>query len=336
MNKVEQPAHACAIKSGLVLTIPPKEKTNMASAAETPRTRQADVLKMMETLSNWGRWGKDDQLGALNLITPQKRKEAAALVKEGVSISLARNVVKVRVGPSAPFEHRMVQTGLTPGSEYSGDVFSVQFHGFTHTHVDALCHIFHQGRMYNGYSQQEVTEKGAGQLSIIAMKDGILTRGVLMDFPHLFGVNYLKGDRAIYPEDIEAWQKKTGVAVGSGDAVIIRTGRWARWAAEGEWDIEQGSAGVHVSCMPWFREKDVAILGSDLAMDVMPSRVEGVAMPVHLVTIAAMGVTILDVCDLEPISKAAASRNRWDFLLTMAPLAVEGGTGSPINAIATF
>ena len=190
--------------------------------------------------------------------------------------------------------------------------------------------------MFNGYSQKEVTEKGAGQLSVLAMKDGIFTRGVLMDFPRLFDVKYLKGDRAIYPEDIEAWQKKTGVAVGSGDAVIIRTGRWARWEAEGDWDIEKGSAGVHVSSMTWFRERDVALLGSDLAMDVMPSRVDGVFLPVHLVAIAAMGVPILDVCDLEPVSKAAAERNRWDFLLTIAPLAVEGGTGSPVNAIATF
>ena len=308
----------------------------MPSFTETPRTSKDDVLKMMQTLSNWGRWGKDDQLGALNLITPEKRKEAAALVKEGLSISLARNAVKVRVGPSAPFEHRMVQTGLTPGSESSGDVYSVQFHGFTHTHLDALCHVFHQGRMYNGYSQEEVTELGATKLSVIAMKDGIFTRGVLMDFPHLFGVKFLEGARPIYPEDIEAWQKKTGVPVESGDAVMIRTGRWARWEAEGEWDVENDSAGVHISCMPWFREKDVALLGSDLALDVLPSRVEGIRMPVHLVTIVAMGVPILDVCDLEPLSAAAASRNRWDFLLTMAPLAVEGGTGSPINATATF
>ena len=308
----------------------------MAPASEVARTSKDDVLKMMQTLSNWGRWGKDDQLGALNLITPEKRKQAAALVREGVSISLAHNAVKERVGPSAPFEHRMVQTGVTAGSEWSGDVFSVQYHGFTHTHVDALCHIFHQGQMYNGFSQREVTEKGAAKLSVLAMKHGILTRGVLMDFPRLLGVNYLKGDRPIYPEDLEAWQKQTGVAVGSGDAAIIRTGRWARWQAEGEWDVERDSSGLHVSCMPWFRERDVAVVGSDLAMDVMPSRVEGIAMPVHLVTVVAMGVLILDVCDLEPISEAAAERNRWDFLLTMAPLAVEGGTGSPINAIATF
>jgi len=291
---------------------------------------------MMQTLSNWGRWGKDDQLGALNLITPKKRKEAAALVKEGVSISLARNAVKVKVGSSAPFEHRMTNTGLTPGSDFCGDIYSVQYHGYSHSHVDALCHIFYEGHMYNGYSQKEVTEQGAGKLSVIAMKNGILTRGVLMDFPEFFGVHYLKGDRPIYPEDLDAWEKKTRVVVGSGDAAIIRTGRWARWAAEGEWDIEKDSAGLHVSCMAWFKKKDVAMVGSDLAMDVMPSRVDGVTMPVHIVTIVAMGVPILDVCDLEPLSQAAAHRNRWDFLLTMAPLAVEGGTGSPLNAIATF
>jgi kynurenine formamidase len=308
----------------------------MAIASEAHRLTKGDVLKMMQTLSNWGRWGKEDQLGALNLITPQRRKEAATLVREGVSISLARDAVKTRVGPSAPFEHRMVKTGLTPGADSAGDVYSVEFHGFTHTHIDALCHLFHEGRMFNGFSQQEVTDKGAGKLSVLAMKDGIFTRGVLMDFPHLWGEKYLKADRAIYPEDIEEWQKKTGVSVNPGDAVIVRTGRWARWEAEGEWEIEKGSAGLHASCMPWFREMDVALVGSDLAMDVMPSRVERVFLPVHLVTIVAMGVPILDACDLEPISRAAAERKRWDFLLTIAPLAVEGGTGSPVNAVATF
>src|SRR5579862_9670530 len=134
---------------------------HMASNPEFHKTTKEDVLKMMQTLSNWGRWGKDDQLGALNLITAEKRKEAAALVKEGLSMSLARNAVKVQVEPSAPFEHRMLQTGMAPESDFSGDLYSVQFHGFTHTHIDALCHIFHQGQMYNGFSQKEVTEQGA-------------------------------------------------------------------------------------------------------------------------------------------------------------------------------
>jgi kynurenine formamidase len=190
--------------------------------------------------------------------------------------------------------------------------------------------------MYNGFSQREVTDKGAAKLSVITMKNGIFTRGVLMDFPRLFGVNYLKGARAIYPEDLEAWERKTGVKVESGDAVFIRTGRWARWQAEGEWDVEQDSAGLHVSCMPWFKSRDVALLGSDLALDVMPSRVEGIRLPVHLVTLVGMGVPILDNCDLEALGEATAARNRWDFLLTLAPLAVDGGTGTPINPTATF
>jgi hypothetical protein len=179
------------------------------NAAEKARTSKADVEEMMQALSNWGRWGKDDELGALNLVTPEKRKSAAALVREGLSISLARNVIKRRVGVSAPFEHRMLETGLTPASQGSADVYSVQFHSYTHTHLDALCHVFHMGKMYNGIPQSEVTEKGAAKLSVIAIKNGIFTRGVVMDFPRLFGVKYLKHARAIYPEDIEAWQRKT-------------------------------------------------------------------------------------------------------------------------------
>ncbi len=308
----------------------------MAGSSERPKLSKLDVEQMVQALSNWGRWGKDDQLGTLNLITPEKRRGAAGLVKEGVSIALARNVTKVRVGVSAPFEHRMIQNGLAPNAESATDVYSTQYHGYTQTHLDALCHVFYEGQMYNGFSQRDVTEQGAAELSVINMKDGIFTRGVLMDFPWLFGVDYLKGAHAIYPEDLDAWEQKAGLEIGSGDAAFIRTGRWARWQAEGEWDVQRGSAGLHVSCMPWFKSRDVAVFGSDLALDVMPSGVEGVRLPVHLLAIVAMGAPILDNCDLEPLSKAARARNRWEFLLTLAPLAVEGGTGAPINPTATF
>jgi kynurenine formamidase len=303
------------------------------------RLTKQDVDEMVESLSNWGRWGKEDQLGTLNLITPAKRKEAAALVQEGVSVSLAHNVLKQRAFDSPPFEHRMVETGLMPGKQSSSDVYSVQYHGFTVTHMDALCHVFYGGKMYNGFSKEEVTDKGAGRLSVINAKNGILTRGVLLDFPRLLGVKYLKGSRAIYPQDLDAWERKAGVKVGSGDAVFVRTGRWARYEAEGEWDALKDSAGLDVSCMAWLKKRDVAVLGSDLASDVMPSGIEdgGPAfLPVHLVAIVAMGLPILDNCDLETVSEAAAARERWTFLLTVAPLAVEGGTGSPVNPVATF
>jgi kynurenine formamidase len=308
----------------------------MSFASEGAKLSKADVEKMMQSLSNWGRWGKDDQLGSLNLITPQKRAAAAILVKEGISISLARNAITEKVGVSEPFEHRMVETGLMPGAGSSADIYSVQFHGYTHTHLDALCHFFYKGQMYNGFSQREVTDKGAAKLSVINIKDGVFTRGVLMDFPRLLGVKYLEGSRAIFPADLDVWEKKTGVKIEVGDAVLIRTGRWARWQAQGHWDFEQNSAGLHASSMPWFRQRDIALLGSDLALDVMPSGVDGVRFPIHLITIVALGIPILDNCDLEALGEAAAARNRWDFLLTLAPLAVERGTGAPINPTATL
>lgn len=326
------------VRNGAILTLATflLQKAPSTSAADTQKLTSPDIEKMLSSLSNWGRWGKRDELGALNLVTSQKRKAAANEVVEGISVSLAHDVIKVKLGVSEPFELRMVATGQTPGADSATDVFSVQYHGYTQTHLDALAHVFHNGQMYNGISQHEVTNSGAARLSVIQLKSGIFTRGVLMDFPALFGVHYLGGRRAIYPADLDAWEKKSGVRIASGDAIFIRTGRWARWQTQGMWDIENGSAGLDASCMPWFKERDVAVMGSDLALDVMPSGVEGVRLPVHLIAIFAMGVPILDNCDLEALSQELGARHRSTFLLTLAPLAVEGGTGSPVNPIATF
>ncbi len=298
---------------------------------------KADIDRMMTELSNWGRWGKEDQLGAINLITPAKRKQAAALVKEGVSVSLAHDVEKERAADNSnPFQHTMTLTGANPASQFSLDAYSVNYHGYAHTHLDALCHVFYQGKMYNGFSQEEVTQKGAGRLSIINLKQGVFTRGILIDVARLKSVPYLEPETPIYAEDLEAWEKKAGVKVSSGDVIFIRTGRWARRAAVGPWDVSRHSAGLHASCARWLKERGVAILGSDAASDVVPSRVEGVSLPIHQLVLVALGIHIFDNCDLEAISEAAAKRNRWEFLLTAAPLAVPGGTGSPLNPIATF
>lgn len=301
------------------------------------RMTKADIDRWMTQLSNWGRWGKDDQLGALNLITPAKRKEAAALVKEGVTVSLARDTnPMVEEDNPNPFQHTMNATGADAAGQWGVDTLSVLFHGYQHTHMDALCHIFYQGKMYNGFSQQEVTARGAQKLAITNLKQGIFTRGVLMDMAALKGVPYLDGNVTIYPADLDAWEKKAGLKVGSGDAVFINTGRWARRAAKGPWDAEKGTAGLHASCARWLKDRDIAILGSDAASDVLPSGIEGVSHPVHLLTLNAMGVHIFDNCDLGPLAAATAQRKRWTFLLTAAPLPITGGTGSPLNPIATF
>jgi kynurenine formamidase len=196
--------------------------------------------------------------------------------------------------------------------------------------------MFWQGKMYNGFSQEEVTQKGASRLGIHNLKQGIVTRGVLIDIPHLKGVPYLEPGAAIYPEDLDAWEKKTGIKIMAGDVIFVRTGRWARRAAVGPWAVNSGSAGLHASCARWIKQRDVAMIGSDAASDVIPSGVEGVALPIHQLMIVAMGVHIFDNCDLEALSEACAKRNRWDFLLTAAPIAVTGGTGSPLNPVAIF
>jgi len=301
------------------------------------RTTKADVERWMKELSNWERWGNEDQLGAMNLVTPAKRKAAAALVREGVSVSLARNTEKEKAIDNAnPFGHTMNWTGASSPGQFSLDTYSVLYHGYAHTHMDALCHMFYQGKMFNGFSQREVTDKGADKLAIVNLKAGIFTRGVLMDIPRLKGMPYLEPGAAIYPEDLDAWERKSGAKVGSGDVIFVRTGRWARRAAKGPWDVSKSAAGLHASCARWLRERDVAMIGSDAASDVAPSGVAGVEQPIHQLALVALGVAIFDNCDLEAIGDAAAARKRWEFLLTAAPLPVTGGTGSPLNPIATF
>jgi len=301
------------------------------------RMTKTDVDRLMTELSNWGRWGKEDQLGAINLITAAKRKQAAALVREGISVSLSRDTEKEKSDDNpSPYEHTMTLSGVNNRGQFSVDAFRISFHGYQHTHLDALCHMFWNGKMYNGFSQEEVTQKGAMKLAIQNLKQGILTRGVLMDIPQLKGVKYLEPGTPIYPEDLEAWEKKAGLKLTAGDAVFIRTGRWARRAEKGAWNVSANSAGLHASCAKWLKARDVALLGSDAASDVLPSGIEGLTHPVHQLTLIALGVNIFDNCDLEALSDAAAKRKRWEFLLTAAPIPLTGGTGSPLNPIATF
>ncbi|MDA1314871.1 MAG: cyclase family protein [Acidobacteria bacterium] len=325
-----------AVVVALLVVLLPLGPVERASGQQSHQMTKQMVDQWMEDLSNWGRWGADDELGTINLITPAKRLAAAKLVRAGVSVSLSHNVNKVKSAEnSSPFEHKMVMTGLTTPGQFCVDTYAVLYHGYAHSHLDAICHMFYKGKMYNGYSQKEVTDAGAQKLSVLNMKNGIFTRGVLMDIPKLKGLDYLKAGTPIYPEDLDAWEKKAGLKVGSGDVVFIRTGRSAQAAKEGPLGPEK-LAGLHASCTKWLKDRDVAILGSDGASDVRPSLVEGVDQPVHQLVLIAMGMPIFDVMNLEDVSKEAERQGRWEFLLTAAPLAVEGGTGSPLNPIATF
>ncbi|MEE8325407.1 MAG: cyclase family protein [candidate division NC10 bacterium] len=326
------------MKLGVMFAITTLVATSLSLGAQaSAELTEQDVDRWMTELSNWGRWGKDDQLGAVNLITPQKRKQAAALVREGISISLARPLDKEKaVDNPNPLEHVMIRNGIDHPDRSSADSYSISYHGGVHTHLDALSHFYHRGKMYNGFSQQEVTREGAAKLDVLTLQDGILTRAVLIDLPRLKGVPYLEAGIPIYPEDLEAWEKKTGVRVSSGDVVLVRTGRWVRRAAVGPFTSASGMAGLHASSARWFRQRDVAMVGTDGVTDVRPSGIEDSVFPLHRLLLVGMGVHILDNLDLDELSRTAARLDRWDFLLTLGPMPVEGGTGAPVNPIATF
>jgi hypothetical protein len=172
-------------------------------------------------LSNWGRWGKDDEIGALNLITPAKRTAAAALVKDGFSVSLAGDADTVRaVDNPNPYEVEMLGIG--------NDRIGVRYHGIAHTHLDSLAHINDHGVFYNGYKPDPdaVLKRGHPKNSIHNVKNGIFTRGILLDIPRVRNLPYLEPGTPIYIEDLEAWEKHAGVRVSAGDALFVRTGVW--------------------------------------------------------------------------------------------------------------
>ncbi len=303
------------------------------SAAESAVTAET-IDGWADELSNHGRWGEDDERGTLNLITPAKRVAAAKLVTEGVSISMAHPLLTERAADNAaPFEHAMQALPEQAGG-WATDRFAIVFHGLAHSHIDALCHLAHKGRYYNGFAQGGTTAQGCTKLSVANIGDGIFTRGVLLDIPRLKGRDWLEPGEAVRVQDIEAWEEEAGLRIESGDAVVLHTGRWLRRAAKGP--HEGGYPGFHASVVPWLKARDVAVIGTDGGLDVYPSGIEGVGAPVHALVLTALGMPILDVMDLTAAAQAAAERKRWTFLLTAAPLRAEAGTGSPINAIATF
>ena len=305
----------------------------------------AEFEEMFEQVSNWGRWGEDDEIGLWNLVTPEKVKEAAALVQEGITVSLA-HTLETEPAADTPNEPG---AGLGPFlMTNNGGKYTYSFHSTTHSHYDAICQFDYQGQLYNGFQISEVKgPDGCTVSGVDVNKNGFTTRGVLYDIPRLKGVPYLDPGTPVYPEDLEAWEEQTGVKAGPGDAIFLRTGRWQRRREVAPWNLippdpEAGEAGYHVSTVQWMRDRDVVMIAADVSNDVRPSgvpeevraRVRG--MPVHSLTIVAMGAYVVDAVDLEAVAETAAELNRWEFMLTGGPAAVDGGTGALLNLVAIF
>ncbi len=241
-------------------------------------------------------------------------------------------------GPRYTWQHTMRSTGqnMRGPSGYAVDSITVSFHGNNTTHFDALSHFIFEGHIYNGFPASSITTWGAEKNDVMPFKDGLVTRGVLIDWPRFKNVPYMSDDEALYAEDLDAWEKKTGTKIESGDCVLLRTGRWKRVAEKGALNLNVTAPGLYASCAKWLKERNIALLGSDVVQDVRPSRVEGVNQPIHQLFLVAVGTPLFDNCDLEAASDQAARLRRTTFCMTVAPLRVPGATGSPFNPLAIF
>lgn len=301
-----------------------------------------DIVAMFPKISNWGRWGADDQRGALNFITTEHRAAAARLVTSGETVSLSRPVATEPAADNPrPTTHLMIRSGRLGhplGIQGSADYFAIAAHGFSETHLDALCHYFWDDKMYNGFPSAEVNFQGAHRCGVEVARAGIIGRGVLLDVPKIRGVEWLEPGEAIFIEDLERAEHEHRVRVGEGDILLVRTGRARRRKARGGWNvISEGLPGLDVSTMPWIFERRIALLGSDGVSDVMPSGYgHGLNLPVHTSTLVWMGVYLLDNADFEALAEHCARIGRYEFMFAMAPLVLEHGTASPVNPLAIF
>jgi kynurenine formamidase len=304
------------------------------------RASEARVDAIYESTKQWGRWGDDDQRGALNLLTPAQASRAAALARDGIVVACGRELA---VAPAAdnplPAQHHMTIAGdvggRRAGLQASADFVGVSFHGMAVSHIDALCHVFVEGQMYNGFPASDVTSIGARRNSIAAGFDGIVGRGVLLDVPRLHGVEWLEPAALITPDELDGACTAQGVEIEPGDMVLVSTGRDARRAQHGPWDPNVvGLAGLDAECIPWVAARDLSVLGGDGVSDVLPANDHRWPMPVHSCLLVGMGVHLLDNLHLGRLATACAAAERWQFLFVVAPLQIGGGTGSPVNPIA--
>ena len=318
-------------------------ESHEARSQNSPRpviATAADFQRAMKELSNWGGWGEKDELGAANLITPAKRKQALALAREGLTVSLAHDVIQEKAVDAPTILDRAVVT-VSPSVALDRYQYSGTYHGVTHSHLDAVdCHIMVDGKGYNGVSMDEIkAANGCPRGSIHALKDGVVTRGILFDATRLPGKataqGWLEPGTAIHREDLEALEKIQRVRVSPGDVILLYTGRWKRRAALGPWPNATGFAGYHIDVAYFLKERGVSFIGSDGPNDVSPSGLpQGVGL--HQLALVALGISIFDNLDFERAAEEARRLNRYEFLFMAAPLRIDKGTGSPLNPLAVF
>ncbi len=327
-----------------------------------PKASINDFRQMADKVRNWGRWGEADELGTLNLITADKIKAAAALVRTGKVFSLGVNFDSS--GPQSayvPFRSNPVHLMTIDGGD--AVAFADHVRGWGHpvaqsigalfdnglmrfnddyimmplqaaTQWDALSHVYYEDQLYNGFPANSVTSFGASRLAIdgVAVK-GVTSRGVLLDVALSRGVSHLEIGEPISPDELDQVAEDQGVTVEPGDIVLVRTGWWEYFRATGD-SMTHGS-GISWRCAEWLHEREVAAIAADnFAVEGADVEVDGVILALHCLCLRDMGLMFGELWDLSALSVDCAADGVYEFQLTAAPLRVTGGVGSPLNPVA--
>lgn len=313
------------------------------------KVSKAAIKEASEKLSNWGRWGKDDQVGTLNHVTPEMIASAATLAKKGrvfgMGIPLDGSGPQTGLfgGRWNPI-HTMLATGTdalcgrfdeTNKIRYADDAIYMPVQAATHW--DSLGHVFYEDKMYNGYDPKRVDSGGVHVLGIEHTRDKMVGRGVLLDVARHRGVDWLQDGERITNDELDAVAEAQGVTIGKGDFVIIRTGQMERCLSEGEWGGYAGgdAPGVAFENCYWCRDKDIAAIASDTwGVEVRPNETDEANQPWHWVVIPALGLTMGEMFYLKELAEDCAADGVYEFFFAGPPLVITGGTGSMINPLA--
>ncbi|MBE8473718.1 cyclase family protein [Streptomyces justiciae] len=307
-------------------------------------TLPAEFHDIAKRVNNWGRWGADDEIGTLNLITDEVVRQASAEVRTGRRVPLA-----------LPLQQDGVQTGMIPGRvnplhamvQINQEIFgpgtvacsddAVTMGLQAATHWDALTHVSHSGRLYNGRPADTITPHGGAQFSGIDKARHIVSRGVLLDVARARGVARLDGGHAVTPEDLEAAEELAGTRVRAGDIVLVRTGQIQVYLAGDKHAYGYPSPGLSIRTPEWFHARDVAAVANDtLTFEIFPPEVEDLWLPVHALDLVEMGMLQGQNWNLEELSTACGEEGRYTFLLSAMPEPFIGATGTPVAPVAVL
>ncbi len=305
-----------------------------------PKLSFAEFEQLFEKIKSWSSYdAKDLERGALNFITKESVKAAAAEVQTGevVRMSLPWNTI-ASVDNTKPALHYMSEQGDVelPEPTTNKDFIGVDFHGKAVSHFDAFTHIAYKNQLFGGKISSDVVDSKGSSWGTVDKLGPIVTRGVLLDAARLIDQDWLEPGTAVRTADILAAEKKFGFTLRHGDAVLLRSGHFKRREDVGIWDPHNLSAGFHCEVMELFKERKISVIGADGDSDVRPSPVDGVGSPIHVLALPGLGIPLLDNLYLENIGDVCARNNRWTFLLTLAPLNIPRGTGSPLDPVAVL